>query len=69
MDTETIQVDLPVFRCPTCDTPHVIRWTVNLMSGEPEWLYFRDCKHKVRAGSIALDDVEWVPIACARPKQ
>lgn len=58
-------VRVPVIRCPTCDTPYVLRWTIHIMTpGPPEYIYQRDCKHRSSVtGSISVKELETAPLS------
>lgn len=40
-------ISVPVPLCPTCATPFVLRVAFTFGDGKREWLYQRDCKHKI----------------------
>lgn len=53
-DTPTVDVIVPV--CATCRVPYVLRVSMVLTDGgRREWLYQRDCKHRVGAGKPEID--------------
>lgn len=69
-------VDIPVLRCPECDVPYklvlpILSFRPHDASGtEPEWVYMKDCKHKVIEGvRFADDDVEYARLSLARTRK
>ena len=56
-----MNVRVPVVKCPTCEVPYVLRFSLFMVNGrEPEYLFARDCKHKTPplTGTYAAEDVE-----------
>lgn len=50
---------LPILECSECRVACVIRLTINLTTGDKQYLWQRDCKHKrgeimTREGATAL---------------
>lgn len=67
-----MNVIVPVVRCPTCNTPWVLRWSLRMMTpGPPEYLFQRDCKHKSTptSTSLALDEVETAKLSGCLPDE
>lgn len=54
-----MNIYVPVFECPTCEVPAVLRWSLSLTGGGAELLYQRDCKHRTQLRPrAAMVDVE-----------